>query len=252
MRFENKVAVVTGAGGGIGEAYAKRLAAEGASVLLGDIDASGAERVAKDIVANGGRAQSTAVDVSDADSTKAMARTAIDEFGGIDFLVNNAAIYRGMRTDPLMEVDWDYYTHFMDVNLNGALRCARACYRHIADRGGGVIVNQSSTAAWMASPVCGYYSISKAAINALTANLASELGAFNIRVNAIAPGPTDTAATREILPDEIQAALLGGMALKRLGQPEDIAGTLVFLLSEDAAWLTGKTIAVDGGQIIQI
>lgn len=249
MRFADKVAIVTGSGGGIGEGYAKRLASEGASIVVADIKLDGAERVAKEINADGGTAIAVALDIGDDASPPALAQSAIDAFGGIDFLVNNAAIYGGMRNETLLEVDFDYYQHFINVNLNGALRCTRACYQSIAARGGGAIVNQSSTAAWMA---VGYYSIAKAAINSLTACLAVELAPHNIRINAVAPGPILTDATREMVPEEYQAGLLAQMAIKRLGTPEDLAGTVAFLLSDDSAWLTGKTIAVDGGQVVRI
>jgi NAD(P)-dependent dehydrogenase (short-subunit alcohol dehydrogenase family) len=250
-KFDGKAAIVTGSGGGIGEGYAKRLAAEGASVMIADIKEDGAERVAKDINAGGGTAIHTHVDVTDEDSATAMADATVEAFGGLDFLVNNAAIYGGMRVDSLMDIEWAYYQRFMDVNLNGALRVTRACYQHIAARGGGAIVNQSSTAAWMATPA-GYYAIAKAGINSLTANLALELAPLNIRVNAIAPGPTDTEATRAIMPEDIGQAMLAGMAIKRFATPDDMAGPLVFLLSDDARYVTGKTLAVDGGQIVQI
>jgi NAD(P)-dependent dehydrogenase (short-subunit alcohol dehydrogenase family) len=248
-RFDGKVVIVTGAGGGIGEGYAKRLAAEGASVVVADINADGAERVAKEIDAAGGSAIATAVDISTDDGPPAMAQAALDAFGAIDHLVNNAAIYGGMHFEPLITVDMAYYQHFMNTNLNGALRCTRAVYPHIAERGGGAIVNQSSTAAYMNAS---YYSLAKAAINSLTACLAMELGGMNIRVNAIAPGPTLTAATREQVPEEVQQGLLQIMAIKRLGQPDDLVGTCAFLLSDDSAWLTGKTIAVDGGQVVNL
>jgi NAD(P)-dependent dehydrogenase (short-subunit alcohol dehydrogenase family) len=247
--FEGKVAVVTGAARGIGEGYVKRLAQEGASVVVADIDDEGAERVATGITDSGGSAAAVRVDVSDMASVEAMAAAAIDAFGAIDFLVNNAAIYGGMVVDTLLHVDWDYYERFMSVNLHGALRCTRACVPHIAARGGGAIVNQSSTAAWMAT---GYYSLAKIGVNSLTASLAQELAPMNIRINGIAPGPTDTEATREMVPEEYREGLVAQMAIKRLLTPADLAGPLVFLLSDEARFITGKTLAVDGGQLTQV
>jgi len=249
MKFEGKVAIVTGAGQGIGETYAKGLADAGASVAVADINDEQAERVAKEIISAGGRAEPVHVDVSSPDSAAAMAARTVEAFGGIDHLINNAAIYATMRTEPLLTVDWDYYTRFLSVNMNGALVCTRACYPAMVERGGGAIVNQSSTAAWMAG---GYYSIAKAAVNSITVSLAAELGAQNIRVNAIAPGPTDTMATRTVVPDAYIAPLVESLALKRMGQPEDMVGACLFLLSDDAAWLTGQVIPVDGGQVVRI
>jgi 3-oxoacyl-[acyl-carrier protein] reductase len=249
MRFDGKVAIVTGGGQGIGEAYAKSLAEEGAAVAVADLNEDQAERVASEIRMKGGNALALRVDVASPENTTDMAQTVKEKFGGIDFLVNNAAIYHGMKIDSLLTVDLDYYRRFLDVNLNGALMCTRACYESMAERGGGSIVNQSSTAAWMAG---GYYSISKAALNSLTVCLAAELAHRGIRVNAIAPGPTDTEATRTVVPKEFMDPLVASLKIKRLGQPADLVGTLHFLLSDDSAWMTGHILPVDGGQVIRL
>jgi NAD(P)-dependent dehydrogenase (short-subunit alcohol dehydrogenase family) len=147
-----------------------------------------------------------------------------------------------------VKIDWDYYQKFMDVNMNGAILCTRACYRSMRERGGGSIVNQSSTAAWMAM---GFYGIAKLGLNGITQSLARELGRWNIRVNAIAPGPTDTEAARGVVPDFALESILAQMPLNRQGKPEDLVGTLIFLLSDASAWLTGQIINVDGGQIMR-
>jgi len=251
MGFEGRVAIVTGAGQGIGEAYARGLAAQGATVVVADIHEPNAEHVAEEINAGGGpgKALACCVDVADPASAETLAATTLDAFGRLDHLVNNAAIYGGMRTEPLMTVDLDYYHGFMEVNLNGALIVTRACHRALAADGGGSIVNQSSTAAWMAG---GYYSVAKAALNSLTVNLAHELASRNVRVNAIAPGPTDTGATRSVVPEAFLEPLVQSLALKRLGTPGDLVGACLFLLSDEASWLTGHVLAVDGGQIVRI
>lgn len=248
MQFTDKVAIVTGAGGGIGQAYAEALARAGAAVVVADIDTAGADRVAAGITAEGGSAIPVSVDVSDPDSAAAMADRATAEFGGIDFLINNAAIFGGMKLDMLLTVDWSYYTKFMSVNLDGALICTRAVYKSMAARGGGAIVNQSSTAAWLYS---NYYGLAKAGINSLTQQLSRELGWQNIRINAIAPGPIDTEANRTTTPQQIVADIVSRIPLSRMGQPEDLVGMCLFLLSDEARWITGQIFNVDGGQIIR-
>jgi 3-oxoacyl-[acyl-carrier protein] reductase len=247
-RFDGKVSIVTGAARGIGEAYARALAAEGASVVVADLDAAGAAAVAKDIAGSGGAAVDVAVDASDPASTEAMAAAAVEAFGGIDHLVNNAAIYGGMQLDLLLTVDWDYYRRFLSVNMDGALLCTRACWRAMVERGGGAIVNQSSTAAWM---YAGFYGLAKVGINGLTQQLAHELGSSGIRVNAIAPGPIDTEATRTVVPEGMTGEIVKAMALKRMGTPQDLVGMCLFLLSDEAGWVTGQIFNVDGGQVIR-
>jgi len=251
-RFEDKVAIVTGAAGGIGEAYARALAAAGASVVVADLDEARGAATAADIAAvataTGGDAAFVPVDVSDPDSTRAMAEAAVERFGGIDLLVNNAAIYGTMAFDLLVSVDWDYYRRFMAVNMDGALLCTRACLDAMTARGGGAVVNQSSTAAWLYS---GFYGLAKVGINGLTQQLAHELGGRNIRVNAIAPGPIDTEATRNQVGDAVVGRLVRDLAIKRPGTVEDLTGACLFLLSDEAAWITGHILQVDGGQVFR-
>lgn len=241
MRLEEKVVIVTGGAQGIGAAYARGLAAEGARVVVADLNEAGAE-VAEEV---GGTFVRT--DVADHESAAACVEAAVSTYGGLDGLVNNAAIYGDMAFDLLITVDWDYYRRFMSVNLDGALVMTRAAYPAMQARGGGSIINQSSTAAWLYS---GFYGLAKTGINGLTLQLAHELGGMGIRVNAIAPGPTDTAATRTQAGDAARE-LVKGLAIKRMGQPEDMVGACAFLLSPESSWVTGQVLAVDGGQVFR-
>ena len=246
--FSGRVAVVTGAGGGIGQAYAESLARAGAAVLVADLNAEGAAAVAEGITAGGGTALACTVDVADPASAQAMAATAQEELGRLDFLVNNAAIFGDMSIDLLLTVDWAYLQRFLAVNLLGALTCTRACYRAMRAAGGGAVVNQSSTAAYVYS---GFYGLAKAGVNSLTQQLAHELGGMGIRVNAIAPGPIDTEAARHVVPDVFIEQIVAGLALKRQGTPEDLVGMCHYLLSDEAAWVTGQVFNVDGGQVMR-
>ena len=243
MRFKDKVIIVTGAGQGIGEGYARALAAEGARVVVAELNEEQGQRVAKEI----GDALFVRTDVADPASAETLTDTVMREFGRIDHLVNNAAIFHGMRREGIVTVDYDYLDRFLKVNLLGALHVTRAALPHLQE--GAAVVNQSSTAAWQAT---GFYGLAKAGINHLTVSLAAELGPRGIRVNAIAPGPTDTEAARSIIPDEYRAAMVQSFPLKRMGTAADQAGALKFLLSDEAAWVTGQVIAVDGGSVVRL
>ena len=216
--------------------------------MVADLNAPAGEKVAAAINETGGRA----IFVRDRRVVAAVGRRDGDprpsrSSAGIDLLVNNAAIYGDMQFDLLISVDWDYYKKFMSVNMDGALVMTRACYPHMQRRGGGSIVNQSSTAAYLYS---GFYGLAKVGVNGLTQQLAHEVGGMNIRVNAIMPGPTDTQATRTQAGDAAKD-MVKGLALKRMGQPEDMVGACLFLLSDEAAWVTGQIMAVDGGQVFR-
>ncbi|WP_280232653.1 SDR family oxidoreductase [Nocardia cyriacigeorgica] len=248
VRFTGKSAIVTGAARGIGAAYATALAAEGANVVVADRNTELGTAVAEKIVADGGSAVFAEVDVADPESATALAEFTVAEFGGIDHLVNNAAIYGDMKLDLLLTVPWDYYQRFMNVNLNGALIMTRAVWQHMAARGGGSIVNQSSTAAWVYS---GFYGLAKVGVNGLTQQLAFELGGSKIRINAIAPGPIDTEATKTVTPGVIVEDMIKRLPLKRMGTPEDLIGACLYLLSDEASWVTGQIFNIDGGQVFR-
>ncbi|WP_227983435.1 SDR family oxidoreductase [Nocardia spumae] len=247
-RFTDRVAIVTGAAQGIGAEYAKALAAEAATVVVADLNEDKGKQVAEEITSSGGNAVFHPVDVSDPESATVLADFTNNEFGAIHHLVNNAAIYGGMKLDLLLTVPWDYYKKFMSVNLDGALNMTRAVWQHMSKSGGGSIVNQSSTAAWVYS---NFYGLAKAGVNSLTQQLAVELGGSRIRINAIAPGPINTEATQTVTPGTIVDDMVSRLPLKRIGTPQDLVGACLYLLSDDAAWVTGHILNVDGGQIIR-
>lgn len=247
MQFEGKTVIVTGAGGGIGEVYAKACAERGMQVVVAELNEQAGQRVADDIVAAGGRALAVATDVGDEASAQACAQATVSEFGGIDYLINNAAIFGDMKIEGYMNVELDYLERFMRVNAHGCLIMTRAVVEIMSAGGGGAIVNQSSTAAWMST---GFYGVAKLAVNGITQSLANELGWRNIRVNAIAPGPTDTGALEKTAGDYARE-MIKSMPIKRLGQPEDMAHAALFLLSDEASWITGHILNVDGGQFMR-
>ncbi|MDP5064192.1 MAG: SDR family oxidoreductase [Haliea sp.] len=247
MNFTQKTVIVTGAGGGIGEEYAKACAAQGMNVVVAELNESGGSRVAQEIERQGGRALFVKTDVGEEDSTRECAARAAECFGSINYLINNAAIFADMRIEGYLDVDMAYLEKFMRVNAHGALLMIRAVVESMTAAGGGAIVNQSSTAAWMST---GFYGVAKLTLNGITQSLAHELGPRNIRINAIAPGPTDTGALQKTAGEYAQK-MLETMPLKRLGKPSDMADAALFLLSDQASWITGHILSVDGGQLMR-
>ena len=244
-RLGGKVAVVTGAASGIGAAVATRLIAEGAHVLLTDIQ----DEVGADLAGTlGEQAHYQHCNVVREDEVEAAIGTAVERWGGLDVLHNNAGF--GGVSGPIESTTAQGWASTMDVLLTSVFFGTKHAVPAMRTRGGGSIVNQSSTAAWMG--ITGPYGLTKAGVNSLTVLLAHELGSRNIRVNAIAPGPTQTAAFDKQVPRDFRDPLVDALAIKRLGTPDDHVAPVLFLLSDDAGWITGHVLAVDGGQITRI
>jgi NAD(P)-dependent dehydrogenase (short-subunit alcohol dehydrogenase family) len=248
-RVQGRLALVTGAAGGIGAACARALAREGASVALADVDLAAAQHEADAITTVGGRAIAIAVDLGDEASVIAMVDAAVERLGGLDILHNNAADTRlsGTRDMPVERVDTQVWDAILRVNLRGTMIASRAAIPHLRRRGG-AIVNTSSGAALAGGLSHSAYSASKAALHSLTQSIATQHGKEGIRCNAIAPGLIVTPATRDTYAgSELGAVMLRHHLTPRLGRPEDIAAAVVFLASDEAAFITGQVICVDGG-----
>lgn len=248
MSVEGKVVLVTGAARGLGLEYARSLGAAGARLVVGDIaDCAAAAEAA------GPGAIAVRLDVTDVASATLMAELAMERFGRIDALVNNAALYgslRGGRFNTIAEADWDAA---MAVNVKGIWNCCKAVVPAMRQSGGGSIVNIASLAATYGMPFALHYTTSKAAVIGLTRGLARELGRDGIRVNAIAPSAVMTEGTAEFFGDKLERGLevvRAGQAIPRTLEPSDLSGTVAWLISDASGFVTGQTIAVDGGTVL--
>jgi NAD(P)-dependent dehydrogenase (short-subunit alcohol dehydrogenase family) len=242
-----RVAIVTGSAQGIGRDYARGLAADGMAVVVADIKADAAKETVEIIKAAGGKAVDAQVDITDPASAAELAAFVRRAFGRLDVLVNNAAMFEGNTYTTALAVDLDYWRRMFRVNLDGVLIMCQALAPLMVENGYGRIVNQSSTAAYMGGG--DPYGISKAAVIALTLGLAKELGPKGVTVNAIAPGPVPTAALLSVAPKESLDRIAATSAIARLGTTDDMLHALRYLVSENASWVTGQTIIVDGGCI---
>jgi 3-oxoacyl-[acyl-carrier protein] reductase len=247
MSFKDKVAIVTGAAQGIGLAYAQLLAERGARVVVADINGEKAGEAAAKI---GAAAKAVTTDVASVESCQACAYAAIEAFGGIDYLVNNAGLLSAARLPPLHLMDLDDYQRVLAVNTHSMLLMTRAVMVSMKARGGGAIVNTSSIGGWQAT---GIYGFSKLAVNGLTIALARELGPSNIRVNAVAPGTVNTEGMQPIMTVEqmSQWGAMLGRPTAEVADPRLIAQVGVFLLSNEAHYINGQILAADGGIMIR-
>jgi NAD(P)-dependent dehydrogenase (short-subunit alcohol dehydrogenase family) len=246
-----KVAVVTGGAGGIGEVYGEAMCQAGASVVIADINFQSARRFVDELTDKGFHAMAVHLDVTSAESATQMASSTIAAFGGIDILINNAAVMTDLPPYGLTNMpvaDWD---RVLNVNLRGPLLCTQAVVDSMTERGGGRIVNGLSAGAFMPG---GIYGVSKYALHGLTCNLATELGSRGINVNGIAPGLVDNESGYVSLPKDSPFRDVLGAQIpgKTSGPPMDLVGTMLLLCSPAGAWINGQTISVDGGWIMRL
>lgn len=247
-RLDNKVAVITGAAQGIGALMAKAMADEGANVLVTDVQDTA--KAVKAITDAGGKAQGMKVDITSNDDLKSMVETASGEMGGLDIMVNNAAIFATLTPKPFFEIDDDEFDLIMRVNVRGLHQVMRAITPTMIKAGGGKVVNIASGTFYYGPPGLSHYTASKGAVLGLTRGHGRELGDKNIQVNAIAPGLTESegvAANSGF--DMARAPTVASRSIKRDMLPEDLLGSLLFLTTSDSDFITGQTINVDGGKI---
>jgi 3-oxoacyl-[acyl-carrier protein] reductase len=247
MRLKDKVCIVTGAGQGIGRAYAHRLAQEGAKVVIADINEGNGQAVAQEIQNKGGEALAIKTDVADELSSKAMAQATVDRYGHIDVLVNNAAMFATLKMRPFDEINVEEWDAVMAVNVRGVWLCCKAVVPFMKAQEKGKIINISS-GVWMSGRRnYMHYVASKAAVVGITRALARELGKWNINANCVTPGAVLTEIPRETTSPEQMAALARTQCIKRTAVPEDLVGTILFLASDDSDFISGQIINVDGG-----
>ena len=245
--LEGRVALVTGAGRGIGLEYAKRLAQDGASVVVADIDAESVATAAKDIREAGFTSFHVNLDVSDPEACVRTVDGVVAQHGRIEILVNNAGLFRDAGFGLAEEISLTKWQQMIDVNISGTYYMCRAVIPHMKHGGWGRIVNQGSVSAYTTFPRSLHYSMSKAAISTMTKTLARELGRFGVTVNTIAPGIIDTEATLDVMSPDILESARERTAVGRIGHPEDLSPVVSFLCSTEASYITGQTIVVDGG-----
>jgi 3-oxoacyl-(acyl-carrier-protein) reductase len=246
MTLKDKVALVTGAGRGIGEAIALTLAREGAHIIVNDFDKAGAQATVAKVEALGRQALADGANIADRGQVKALFQSIKDTFGRLDILVNNAGITRDGLLLKLSEEHWD---QVMAVNLKGVFNCTQLAAEMMSEQAYGKIVNLSSASAQMGNIGQVNYAASKAGVIGMTKTLAKELAKFNINVNAVAPGFILTPMT-EAVPDKVKDYLIKGIPLGRAGTPEDVADAVSFLVSEKSAYITGQVIACNGGMYV--
>lgn len=247
MRLQGKVALVTGGGGGIGEATAKRFAREGAHVAVNDANAAGAKRVAEEISAAGGTAMAVPGDVTQKAQVEEMVRQVTQAWERVDILINNAGINRDAMAAKMTEEQWDLV---LDVNLKGTFLSAQAVLPGMRERGWGRVINTSSIGS-LGNIGQANYSASKAGVIGLTKTLALEYAKYGVTVNCIAPGATLTAMLAGV-PDKIKEQIIAKIPVGRIAEPSEIAAAHLFLASEEAAFITGQVLFVDGGMSVGI
>jgi 3-oxoacyl-[acyl-carrier protein] reductase len=245
MRFDGKVAFITGGGIGFGRAFARALAAEGASIVIADVDAAAGDALAQELEAAGAHALAVVCDVADEHQVDAGVAAAVECFGGIDILVNNAGKHLTKYNQPFSVLERHELRALFDVNVIGVVNCSVSARPSMAARGGGVIVNISSMASYMSATP---YSVSKLAVRGLTVAFATEFAGDRIRVNGISPGLMATENAMDDLPQELVDHFVDDLQLiHRLGQMDDIVKTMLYLCSDESSFMTGETLKVTGG-----